>query len=428
MANVNNRRQDTVNRRTFLGHGALAGAAAAGIMAGASRRAVAANDRLGVGVIGTGSRGNGHLQAIKHMQDRDQTVEIRALCDTYRPRLNATAERYPATRYMDYRELLADPAVDIVFIATPDHVHGYQALDAVRAGKDVYCEKPVTHWRQFELTKQLAREATASGRVFQCGTQGMSDSAWIQMGQLVREGLIGQPIHAECGYFRVGDWGEAGMPIDDPNAQPGPELDWEAFLGDSPKRDFDVSRYFRWRMYEDYAGGPCTDLFPHSLTPVMHIMDVKLPDVAVATGGKFRYQEREVPDTFNMLVDFPGGVTIAVLGTQGNDDQGTEQRGSAARIPVIRGWDGSLTVRGNEIHFTPAHGSDKQAQQFPIEKSENLLHFFREFVQCSRDGNPKTSSPMDLAYHVQTALIMAYLSLREGKAVRFDHETETLIV
>ncbi len=329
---------------------------------------------------------------------------------------------------MDYRELLADPAVDIVFIATPDHHHGHQALAAVRAGKDVYCEKPITHWRQFELTKQLAQEAAASGRVFQCGTQGMSDSAWKQIGQLVREGLIGQPVHAECGYFRVGDWGEAGMPIDDPEAKPGADLDWEAFLGDSPKRDFDVSRFFRWRMYEDYAGGPCTDLFPHTLTPVMHMMNAGLPSLAVATGGMFRYQEREVPDTFNMLVDFPEKFTIAVLGTQGNDYQGTEQRGSASRIPIIRGWDGALTVKNDEIEFSPAHGSDKKAQRIPIEKSENLLHFFQEFIACSRAGDPNTSSPVQLAYHVQTALIMSYLSLREGKAVRFDHEKEALVL
>ena len=420
-------KRNEISRRGFLGNAALTGAVAAGVMA-ASKRGVAASDRLGAGVIGTGSRGSSHLRALKHIQDNDKTIEIRAVCDVYRPRLDKAVEQYGAKGYMDYRELLADPNVDIVFIATPDHLHGDQAIDAVRAGKDVYCEKPVTHWRQFELTKKLAKEVAASGRVFQCGTQGMSDAAWIQMGQLVREGLIGQPVHAECGFFRVGDWGEAGMPIDDPNAQPGTDLNWKAFLGDSPQRDFDVSRFFRWRMYEDYAGGPCTDLFPHTLTPVMHILGAKMPDVAVATGGMFRYTEREVPDTFNMLIDFPEKFTIAVLGTQGNDYQATEVRGSAARVPVIRGWEGALTVRNNEIEFIPAHGSEKDAHTIPIEKGENLLHFFQEFVACCRNNDPKTSSPMELAYHVQTALIMAYLSLREGKVVRFDHENETLLM
>lgn len=418
-----------VNRRAFLGHTVLAGAAAAGLSVMPRRHALAANDKLGVAVIGCGGRGNSHLQTLKHIADNDKTIDIVAVCDVYRPRLNKAAERYGVAKtYMDHRELLADPAVDLVTIATPDHIHGYQALDALAAGKDVYCEKPVTHWRQFELIKKLAKEVKASGRVFQCGTQGMSDTAWKQIGQMVREGKIGQLIHAECGYFRVGDWGERGMPIDDPSAQPGPDLNWEAFLGDSPKRDFDVSRFFRWRMYEDYAGGPCTDLFPHILTPVMHMMNAKLPDVAVATGGKFRYEEREVPDTFNMLVDFPEKFTIAVLGTQGNDYQATEERGSGGRIPVIRGWDGTLTVKNNEIVFTPNRGTDKKEETYPIESQENLLHHFQELIACSKAGDPNTSSPAELAYHVQTALIMAFLSLREGKAVRFDHANEALIV
>jgi len=93
------------------------------------------------------------------------------------------------------------------------------------------------------------------------------------------------------------------MPIDDTDARSGSELDWEGFLGDAPKRPFDVSRFFRWRMYEDYSGGPSTDLFPHSLTPVLSMLGVSMPSMVVATGGKFRYQDREIPDTFNMLID-----------------------------------------------------------------------------------------------------------------------------
>lgn len=329
---------------------------------------------------------------------------------------------------MDHRELLADPAVDIVSIATPDHHHGYQAIDAVKAGKDVYCEKPVTHWRQFDLTKQLAAEVKASGRAFQLGSQGLSNSAWHQMKKLVQDGLIGQPIHAECGYFRVGDWGERGMPVNDPNAGPGPDLNWEAFLGDSPKRDFDVSRFFRWRMYEVRAGGPCTDLFPHSLTPVTHILGAGMPSSAVATGGKFRYQEREVPDTFNMLVDYPSGLTIAVLGTQGNDNQGTVSRGAGGRIPLIRGWDGSLTLQGEEIVFTPIQGGEKKAQRLPVEHKEDVFLHFKNLIQCRMEGRVDTWSGVQLAYETQTALIMGYLALREGKTARFDAEKEMIVV
>jgi predicted dehydrogenase len=417
----------SINRRDFMRSGA---AAAVAVSAAAKARAEKSpNERLGVGVIGTGGRGNYHLGVIKHMQKEDKTVEIAAVCDTYRPRMEAAAKKFNAPgKYMDYRELLADPAVDVVSIATPDHHHGYQAIDALKAGKAVYCEKPVTHWRQFDLIKELAKTVRETGVPFQLGTQGMSDSAWHQMKALVKDGLIGQPLHAECGYFRVGDWGERGMPIDDPNAEPGPDLDWKAFLGDAPKRSFDVSRYFRWRMYEDYAGGPSTDLFPHSLTPVIDILGVKMPDCVVATGGKFRYEEREIPDTYNTLIDYPEKITIAVLGTQGNDYSATGARGSGGRIPVIRGWDGSLTIRDNDIVFLPAHGAEKKEQKFAIEKSENMLHHYQNLVECVQKGSQDTWSGGDLALYTQTPLIMGMMALREGKTARYDAKQEEIIL
>ena len=421
-------------RRGFL---RTAGVAAVAVSAGG--KAVAANDRLGVGVIGTGGRGGSHLHVLDWIKGHDKTIDIVAVNDVYRPRLNRAAENYGAKPYDDHRELLADPKVDVVTIATPDHHHGYQALDAVKAGKHVYCEKPVTHWRQFELTKQLADEVEKSGVAFQLGSQGMSDSAWHQMGQLVRDGLIGKPIYAQCGIFRVGDWGERGMGIDDPNAKPGPDLNWEAFLGDSPKCDFSVSRFFRWRMYEDYAGGPVTDLFPHSLTPVMSMLDVGMPERVVAAGGIFRYTletepdepykvERDVPDTFNMLVDYPEKMTLAVLGTQGNSYNMTGRRGSGHMVPVVSGWDGSITVEGHNIVFTPVDGSKAEKKEFKIEHGEDMAGYMQSFIECCRTGNPKTLSPMDLAFRVQTPLQMAALSLREGKVVRFDAEKREIVL
>ena len=398
----------------------------------ASAQNKSANGRLGVGVIGCGGRGGSHMGVLREMAKRDKSVEIVALCDVYRGRLDRAAKRFKdAKTYMDHRELVADPNVDVVTVATPDHHHGYQAIDAIKAGKHVYCEKPVTHWRQFDLIKELAQVVAASECCFQLGTQGMSDSAWHQMKALVKKGVIGQPIHAECGFFRTGDWGERGMPIDDPNAKPGKDLNWQAFLGDSPKRDFDVSRFFRWRMYEDYAGGPVTDLFPHSLTPVTSILGVTMPSKVVATGGMFRYTEREVPDTFNMLIDYPEKITVALTGTQGNDYQATGARGSGQKIPVIRGWDGSLTVQREDIVFIPTGDEKKngrQEERFPIEHGENTLYHMRNLIHCVQTGNRNTYSPADLAYYTQTALLMAMASLREGKVVTFDPQQEKMLM
>jgi len=417
-----------MTRRRFIHR---AGAAAAMTVAGVSTThgaAQGANERIGVGFIGCGGRSQAHLQAVHYLKSQGVNVDIVAACDAYQPRVQKVVEGYKAKGYSDHRELLADPNVNVVCIATPDHHHGYEAIDALRADKDVYCEKPVTHWRQFELTKRLAAEVKKSGRVFQLGTQGMYDSAWWQMKKLIQDGLIGQPVHAECGYFRVGDWGERGMPIDDANAKPGRELQWEAFLGDAPKRPFDVSRYFRWRMYEDYAGGPSTDLFPHSLTPVVFMLGVAMPSSVAATGGKFRYQEREIPDTFNMLIDYPQKITVAVLGTQANDYPGAAGRGSGGRIPVIRGWEGTLTIEKDEIVFIPAQGSQKKPQRFAIEHGEDFVGYWRKFLDCCRSREVSTLSPMDLAYHVQTALQMGMLGFREGKVARFDAGQETILL
>jgi len=417
-----------VNRRQFLRRSAGA-AMGATLTAASFSRAAGANDRIGVGFIGCGGRGSAHMNYVNQLKQAGEAVELVAVSDLYRRRLDAAARRTGVKAYSDHRELLAEAKVDVVCIATPDHHHGYQVIDAVRAGKDVYCEKPITHWRQFELTKKMAHEVRKHKRIVQVGTQGMSDMAWHQAAELVKEGAIGQPIHAECGYFRIGDWGERGMPIDDPNVKPGPDLNWEAFLADSPKRPFSVSRFFRWRMYWDYAGGPSTDLFPHSLTPVVHILGVGFPSTVVATGGKFRYEEREVPDTFNMLIDYPEKITVAVLGTQGNDYQGAGSRGSPGRGPVIRGWEGTITFEGtNIIVVRPQPGVERKERQVAIKSGESVIEHWRNFLKCCRTREKPWSPIEDLGYHVQTALQMGILSLREKTAARFDREKEEIVL
>ena len=421
---------DGMNRRQFM-----AGAATAAMAAGAMAQTTpvkSPNDRLGVGVIGCGGRAETHISTLLEMEKTDKTVEIVALCDIYRPRLKKKAAMIgrDLREYTDYRELLNDPAVDMVTIATPDHHHGRQAIDALNAGKHVYCEKPLTHWRQWELTREFAAAAAKSTAAFQLGAQRMSDSAYHQMKQLVRDGLIGRPIHAECGIFRTGDFGERGMPIDDPDAKPGPDLLWDVFLGDAPQRPFDVSRFFRWRMYEDYAGGPATDLYPHVLTQVIDILGVTQPSHVVATGGIYRYPEREVPDTFNMIIEYPEKISVAVLGSQGSSYQGTGGRDDI-RIPVIRGWDGALTIQDNDILFIPddsVRGGGVKEQRFPIEHGYNVLYLMRNLVECARTGARTLDSGPELAFHTQTALLMGMAAWRSKKTAFFDPEKGGIVV
>lgn len=422
-----------MTRRRFLHTTGAVAAAGAASARGATMSQVfvasgvlGANDRIGIGLIGCGGRGNSLMRTVGNLKSSGEPVEIVAVCDIYRPRLDKAAGVYKAKPYMRHQDLLADKHVDVVCVATPDHHHAPQVLDAARAGKDAYCEKPLSHWSQFELTKQMVKVVREHKRIVQVGTQYMSDSAWHQGAELIKAGEIGRPIHAEVGFFRVGDWGEQGMPIDDPNAKPGKDLLWDVFLGDRPKRPFDVSRFFRWRMYEDYSGGPVTDLYPHVLTPVVNVLDAKMPVLAVATGGKFRYQEREVPDTFNMIVDYPEKFSIAVLGTQGNDYPPESRRRWGVPYPVFRGWDATLTVDGDDLVIIPNSGFNKPAKRVPIQFGLDEQRYWLNFLECCRTRQQPWGH-LELAYRVQTALQMAMLAFRNGKTARFDAAKEQIV-
>jgi predicted dehydrogenase len=181
-------------------------------------------------------------------------------------------------------------------------------------------------------------------------------------------------------------------------------------------------------MYEDYAGGPVTDLFPHSFTPVLSILGVSFPSKVVATGGKFRYDEREIPDTFNMLIDYPEKITVAVLGTQGNNFPGVDGRGAGNRTPIIRGWEGTLTVEKEEVVFTPAEESKKEAKRFPIEHPEDWLGYWKYFIDCIKKRDKNTLSTAEMAFHVQTAMQMGMWGFRAEKVATFDPQKEEIVL
>jgi predicted dehydrogenase len=292
----------------------------------------------------------------------------------------------------------------------------YHALEAVRAGKDVYCEKPLTHWAQFDKLKELVREVRARKTVFQVGAQWVSDPMWTRAAEQVRKGEIGKVIHAQTGYCRHGDGGERGMPVDDPQAQAGRGLDWNAFQADAPRRDFDVSRFFQWRMYLDYSGGPATDLYPHPLTRLLKALGVGMPKKVVAVGGKYFYNgERDVPDTFDMLIEYPEGLTVAVLGTIVND---------TGIDTIIRGSEGTITFSGDaRLSFAPQPGSKKSWRVISTDRTGH--EHMQDFLRCVRTRE-RTKCDIELGYVVQVPLIMAMQSHVSGKVAYFDAAAEEI--
>jgi len=416
-------RSTDATRRHFLRTaGAAAGATAAfaptfSILA---QEAKGANDRIGVGFIGTGGRCGAHIGIVNRMASLG--VKPVAVCDVYRPRLEAASKKTGGTKmYMEHEKLLADPNVDLVCIASPDRHHAPHAIDALNAGKDVYCEKPLTHWAQFELAKQVEAAAEKNKRLVQVGTQYMADENLPVVKKMVEDGIIGKPVHVQCAFTRRGDWGER-MRIPDANAKPGPDLLWDRFLGDAPKVDFSVSRFFQWRLWWDYAGGPATDLLVHTFTPVYCILDLNFPERVFGGGGTFQYN-REVPDQCNIIADYPDGPSVVMMNTLSN------------HVPtdtMIRGTDGviiwkSFGARDSKgIRIVP-FAKGKQEINLPWKGLGDTNKLWANLIDCVRTRK-KPACSIDMSVRVQAPLSMGILSHRENEVVKFDQQKQQIVM
>lgn len=417
----------TTSRRRFLQQTAMAaGAVAAASHAVSAPYAVGAqvqgaNERIGVGFIGTGGRAQAHMDICIGLRNQGRCETV-AVCDVYGPRVAAAAQKTGGKIYRDYHELLADPNVDAVCIATPDRHHAPQAIDAIRAGKDVYVEKPLTHWSQMNLAWQVGEEANKHGRIVQVGTQYMADDAYEKIREVIRSGAVGKIVHVQAGYFRRGDWGER-MPIPDPNAKPGADLDWQQFLGDATPCDFDISRFFQWRMYWDYAGGPATDLLVHTFTPVFCLLGLDFPERVMGGGGTFQYN-REVPDQCNILVDYAGGPSVVLMNSLSN---------FTGISTILRGTDGLIEWKQVDhpearkgVRIVPA-GEGKEEIVIPWSSMGDTGRLWSNFLDCIA-SRQKPYSPIELAVRVQAPLNMGILSHRESKVARYDQAKHEIVL
>lgn len=299
----------SLTRRTFLGSGAA-------LAAGAPAFSNAANDRVQVGFVGTGARAHELMPALL----ANPGVEIVAVTDAYKGRVERAIERTGgrAKPYKSYKEIFADKSIDAVVIATPDHWHRNMVLEAMAAGKDVYCEKPLTY-RSAEGV-EIIEAARKSGRIVQVGSQGMSSALQKKAREFIQEGKLGKVTAIRAAYNRNTASGAWIYPIP-PDASP-QTVDWEAFLGPAPKRPYSNERFFRWRCYQDYSGGIATDLFVHLCTTIHYLMGAKAPSQVMAMGQLYRWKEsRDVPDTINAILEYPEGFVVNLSSTFNNQTQ-----------------------------------------------------------------------------------------------------------
>ena len=271
--------------------------AAAALSAPAVLRAQNANSTLNIGWIGVGTRGYAGLEWLKKAVP--QGVAVTAICDTYTGHLARAKDRIqtiygitPKT-YNDYRDLLADKSIDAVFIMTPEHLHHDMTIAALRAGKNVYIEKPLAH--TIEEGFDIVNEWKKSGKVVQVGTQNRSSSLYKKAKEMVEQGQIGDIHYVRAFWYRNSAPNDpAWRYVIPPEANP-ENTDWPKFLGPAPKRAWDPQRYFQWRLYWDYSGGISTDLLVHQTDIVNFVLSKTVPQSCMASGGIYRWTDKRRP-------------------------------------------------------------------------------------------------------------------------------------
>ena len=380
-----------------------------------------ANDRLRLGVIGCGGMGTaGHMRPLTRQKD-DLNIEFNSVCDLFSKRTDAAAQLTGApNKFSDYHKLLENKDVDYVLIATPEHWHAQMSIDAAAAGKHIYCEKPMT-WNVEQAKKVVARLNAAKGIKMQVGVQGMSDDSFEMANKYVKDGTIGKVVLAQIDYSRNSlqpDY--LGTPAD-PDLKPGVNFDWNAWLGGAPKRPFDPDRYFNWRRYWDYSSGIASDLFIHRVTRIIKSLGLTFPQRGVATGGKFGWPDAlgEVPDTMNILLDYPEGLTVQLISSMAN---------SSTIEHMLRGHKATLTFNSDGFVIKPQGPFAKDMEEIVHKKSgkeDTVLHH-KNLHNAIRLGEA-LKTPVELGYYGVVASQVGVQSLRKQQYMTWDRTKERIV-
>ena len=431
-----------LKRRTFLqsvAGGAAAGLPAAGaaalssaamssaVAASAAPQASSGGKKFRVGFIGMGRQGRSNLRAAQRSGD----IDVVAISDVYEPNLKQAQEMAPDARvYRDFRELIAADDIDAVGIATPDHWHAYMTVEACKAGKDVYVEKPISV--TVEEGRMMVEAARKYNRVVQVGTMQRSGDHFQKVVKMVQEGKIGQVT-----FVRTWNYGNQfpdgiGNPAD---SAPPADLDWDMWLGPAAERPFNKNRFgvdpnafshFRW--FWDYAGGMMTDWGVHLLDIVLWAMEVDGPQVVTTAGGKFAIQDnRETPDVIQATYEFPKFICVyenRIVNAQSMFGQGYGI--------TFHGTKGTLFVDRSRWEILPemesAGGSRDQIAQVRGERgssgNNSLEAHWVDFVSSMR-SREKPISDIEIGHRSTATCLLANVALRSRQRVEWNPQIET---
>ncbi|HWQ54501.1 MAG TPA: Gfo/Idh/MocA family oxidoreductase [Bryobacteraceae bacterium] len=432
----------SVSRRMFIGGAALP------MTAASYSRIVGANDRIQIGLIGCGHRSRGHRNMLKESQQTDPNFDLRSVCDIWSVNAEKAADhaqklfgkRPKIYKYSE--EMLADPELDAVMIATGDFQHARILAQVVKAGKDCYCEKPMANTLE---DAKLARDTVkASKQVVQMGSQWLSDPYQHRVREMIREGKIGKVVSIDQSWNYNGPRWHTPL---DPNVADIREqdTDWKRWLLGRPDRPFNPRVYFEFRIFKDFSGGITDQWYSHGSGLVHFYLDTFIPDDTVAAGGIFAWHDvRENPDTFQCLSTFHEKQVLYSYSTTFGNGWGDHT--------IIRGTRGTLHSPGGEGSpqwwFTPETSSgwrsnvvydtkvrNPKAQPVtipghpdvpPLDNSDDLKYHTDDWLKCMRTrGVPNGNIETGFGHAV--AVVMATRAYRENKKMFWDRKEELIV-
>ncbi len=406
-----------LNRRSFLATSAFAGLAP---------KVLGANDRIQLGIVGTGGRGQYLARAFDKLGCR-----IAAVCDVWERRRKLGSELYQCEGYLDYRELLQRKDIDAVAVATPDHWHATVSIAAMESGKDVYCEKPMCH--TIDEARRMMETARKTSRIVQVGSNGGSAPQYHSARKAIAEGRIGRLVMTQAMIHRNnpnGEWNWKIWPDTGPDGKGENFIHWKQFLGPAPARPWSPERYFRFRKFWDYSGGIATDLFYHSVAP-FNLMwgEPQFPRTVTASGGIYGdFPDREVPDTFHMVAEYSRGHSMVLTSTMCNAHGGpTFVRGELGTLLFERKGGSAATLAPEENRLDQAYrdkwGSGEMI--LPMDTAGSEYAHMQNFMDCVRTRS-KPNTDVVTGACAQVAITMAVESYRQARVLQFDPETWTV--
>ncbi|BDC50338.1 NADH-dependent dehydrogenase [Bryobacterales bacterium F-183] len=384
--------------------------AATAMTAASYSRVMGANDTVQLGLIGSGERGR---FVMSQFQATNQ-VNVGAVCDIYSENIDKARQKATNARnFSDHRKLLEVKELDAVLIATPDHWHFTTACDAMRAGKDVYVEKPLT--LKIEEGPEIVKVARMNERVCQVGMQQRSGvhyirakKEYIDTGKLGKISLVRTWWHGNGYHLRKAPATLATRPSN---------LDWGRFLGPLKWRDWDPQQYWNWRAYLDFGGGQVTDLFTHWIDVVHMYMGQDVPTSAVASGGVYTYKDgRTAPDTINVLLEYPGDYTATFEATlsPGVRGAGIEFCGTKGRLYIDR----------SRFEFVEATRGATPVE-VKAEPQDMTLDHVKNFVECIKTRN-RPNGDVLIGHRSAQASHLGNIAYLQKRRLNFDPQREEI--